>query len=51
MTAAPDGVSVRDARPDERAAVRALTWAAYAEYARAMEPAAWAGLEAAVARA
>lgn len=51
MTAAPDGVRVRDARPDERAAVRALTSAAYAEYARVMAPSAWAGLEAAVARA
>lgn len=41
-------VHVRDARADERAAVRALTLAAYAEYAGRMAPAAWAGLDAAV---
>lgn len=49
MTAAP--VLVRDARPADGEAVRALTAAAYAEYAAAMEPAAWAGLAAAVSRA
>ena len=42
------GVMVRDARPEERGAVRALTLRAYAEYAAVMAPAAWAGLDAAV---
>jgi len=42
------GVGVRDARPEERGAVRALTLRAYAEYAAVMAPAAWAGLDAAV---
>lgn len=42
---------IRDARRDERAAERGLTLRAYAEYARVMDPAAWAGLEAAVRRA
>ena len=41
-------VQVREARPDERAIVRAITLAAYAEYARVMAPSAWAGLDAAV---
>jgi ribosomal protein S18 acetylase RimI-like enzyme len=36
---------VREARAEEREAVRALTMAAYGEYASVMEPAAWAGLE------
>ena len=36
---------VRDARAEEREAVRALTMAAYGEYASVMEPAAWRGLE------
>ncbi|MBX6364377.1 MAG: GNAT family N-acetyltransferase [Gemmatimonadetes bacterium] len=34
---------VRDARPDERDLVRALTRAAYAEYAAIMTPTTWAG--------
>ena len=42
---------VRDARPADGDAVRALTAAAYAEYAEVMEPAAWAGLASAVERA
>lgn len=42
------GVAVRDARPDEREAVRALVLRAYGEFAAVMEPAAWAGLEEAV---
>lgn len=42
------GLVVRDARPEERGAVRALTLRAYAEYATVMAPAAWAGLDAAV---
>jgi GNAT superfamily N-acetyltransferase len=36
---------VRDARGDERAAIRALTLRAYAEIADVMSPSAWAGLE------
>ena len=39
---------VRDARPGERAAVRALTLDAYAEYGRLMAPPAWALLDQAV---
>ncbi|HEX5725906.1 MAG TPA: GNAT family N-acetyltransferase [Longimicrobiaceae bacterium] len=39
---------VRDARDDERGAIRALTLRAYAEYAAAMAPSAWAALEGAV---
>lgn len=45
MTAAATGVVIRDARPEERVAIQALTLAAYGEYATIMEPAAWAGLE------
>lgn len=45
---APDALVVRDARGDERDAVRALTLDAYAEYATSMTPSAWAGLEGAV---
>lgn len=41
-------VLVRDARPDERDAVRALTLGAYAQYAAVMTPGTWAGLEGAV---
>ena len=39
---------VRDARPDEQAAVRGLTLRAYAEFASVMDPTSWAGLEGAV---
>lgn len=46
--APPTAYAVRDARADEHAAVRALTLAAYAEYARVMTPPAWAGLDGAV---
>jgi predicted N-acetyltransferase YhbS len=35
---------IRDARPEERAAIRELTQAAYAEFAAIMAPSAWAGL-------
>lgn len=42
------GVSVRDARPGDRETIRALTLAAYAEFAGVMAPAAWAGLDGAV---
>ena len=38
-------LSLRDARPADGDAVRALTLAAYGEYARVMTPSAWAGLE------
>ena len=41
-------VVVRDARDDERDAVRALTERAYAEFASLMAPPAWAGLARAV---
>lgn len=41
-------VVLRDARDDERDAVRALTLRAYAEYASVMTPEAWAGLDGAV---
>lgn len=43
-----DRLVIRDAREEDRDAVRALTLAAYAEYARVMEPGAWAGLDGAV---
>jgi ribosomal protein S18 acetylase RimI-like enzyme len=39
---------IRDARPDERTAIRDLTLRAYAEYARIMDRATWAGLEGAL---
>lgn len=42
------GVSVRDAHPGDREMIRALTLAAYSEFASVMEPAAWAGLDGAV---
>jgi ribosomal protein S18 acetylase RimI-like enzyme len=38
-------LSIRDARPDERAAISELTERAYVQYATIMTPAAWAGLE------
>lgn len=44
-TRAPhDGVTIRDARPGDAAAVRALTRTAYAPYAEAMTPDAWGAL-------
>jgi len=46
-TAAQDFV-IRDARAEERDAVRDLTIRAYAEYATIMEPVTWAGLEHAI---
>src|SRR5438045_130758 len=39
---------IRDARDDERDAIRDVTLRSYAEYARIMEPVTWAGLEAAI---
>jgi predicted N-acetyltransferase YhbS len=44
---APDLV-IRDARPDEREAIRALTLQAYEQYAATMAPQAWAGLSGAI---
>ena len=41
-------VHIRDARPDERAAIRELTWAAYREFTDVMTASAWAGLRQAV---
>ena len=46
MTTTP--YQIRDARPDERRAMRELTLRAYAEYATTMEPVTWNGLERAV---
>ena len=43
-----DGLVIRDARPDEREAIRALTLQAYEQYAAIMRPDAWAGLAAAI---
>jgi GNAT superfamily N-acetyltransferase len=45
---ANDGVVIRDARDGDRAAVRELTLAAYAEYAAVMAPAAWNELDGAI---
>lgn len=39
---------IRDAQPDDRAAIRELTLAAYAEYANVMTESAWAGLRTAI---
>jgi GNAT superfamily N-acetyltransferase len=43
-----DGIRIRDARPEDRAAASAVTLAAYGEFAAKMEPEAWTGLDAAV---
>ena len=48
MTSPVGTVTVRDARTEDRASVRALTLRAYEEYASIMTPGAWAGLERAV---
>jgi predicted N-acetyltransferase YhbS len=40
--------TIRDARPEDRAAARTLTLTAYGRYAEIMAPEAWAGLEQAV---
>lgn len=42
------GLVIRDARPEDRDAIRALTLQAYEQYATLMEPDAWAGLSGAV---
>lgn len=39
-----DGLRIRDARPEDRDAIRALTLQAYEQYASLMEPDAWASL-------
>jgi ribosomal protein S18 acetylase RimI-like enzyme len=39
---------IRDARPEDRAAIRALTLAAYEEHAPVMAPSAWAALRDAI---
>lgn len=44
-------ILVRDAREDEREAIKALTMAAYEEYATIMTPSAWAGLHGALVNA
>jgi predicted N-acetyltransferase YhbS len=36
--------TIRDAQPDDQAAIREVTLAAYGEYAQVMTPSAWAGL-------
>lgn len=46
-----DGLRIRDARPDERDAIRALTLQAYAQYATIMNPRSWAGLSGAIRNA
>jgi predicted N-acetyltransferase YhbS len=43
-----DALVIRDARPDERDAIRALTMQAYEQYASIMEPSAWEGLRSAM---
>ncbi|HET7231736.1 MAG TPA: GNAT family N-acetyltransferase [Longimicrobium sp.] len=48
MAISSEDLTIRDVREEDRAAVRELTLAAYAEYAGVMEPAAWAGLDGAV---
>jgi predicted N-acetyltransferase YhbS len=41
-------IRLRDARPGDEPAIRALTLAAYAEYAQIMAPSAWEGLRQAI---
>ncbi len=43
-----DDLVIRDARPEDRDAIRALTLQAYAQYASLMEPGVWAGLSGAM---
>ena len=45
------GITIRDAREDERDAIRELTFLAYEQYAELMEPSAWQGLKHAIANA
>lgn len=44
----PPPLTVRDARPDEFAAIHALTRRAYAEYAEIMDPTSWSALSGAI---
>ena len=41
MTARPDGVAIRDARAADRAAIEALTLAAYEQYAVTLGASLW----------
>lgn len=43
-----DGLVIRDARPEDHDGIRAITLGAYEQYATVMDPAAWAGLSAAI---
>lgn len=43
-------LTVRDARPEDREKVEAITRLAYEEFARSMEPSAWRALESAMER-
>jgi ribosomal protein S18 acetylase RimI-like enzyme len=51
VTNAAAGVVLRDARGEDREAIRALTLQAYSEYVTVMAPSAWAELEQAIRRA
>ena len=41
MSERPDDVTIRDARPDDRAAIEAVTLAAYEQYAAVLPPPLW----------
>lgn len=41
MSASPDHVTIRDARPEDRAAIEAVTLAAYEQYATVLPPPLW----------
>lgn len=41
MTVQPDGITIRDARPADRAAIEAVTLAAYEQYAAVLPAALW----------
>jgi predicted N-acetyltransferase YhbS len=51
MSDSPKAFIIRDARPDEHDAIRALTLRAYEQYAALMAPSAWQGLQAAMTNA
>ena len=44
----PAGITVRDARPEDAAAIERLVVEAYADYEQVMDPGAWRGLDGAV---
>jgi ribosomal protein S18 acetylase RimI-like enzyme len=46
-----EALVIRDARAEDREAIRALTLQSYEQYAEIMDPAAWAGLSAAIRNA